>query len=170
MNGMKVGGYDHIAPFPETLGGKLPYDACVVPSGPALVMITPAFGGQPRRNKRWNSRRRELAQQSGQRVMENEAEQPVAVVPAVNLVAMTDVYPLAVKLYYGRTGVDPRRKGILEKWPHVEVVVPFEIDDVYAGCMERPKLFQHRRIVGEGVTDPELEQVAHYKQGIRDAP
>jgi len=101
--------------------------------------------------------------------VEQEPEEKIADILSVDLVTVAEVNFLAIETERSWALVYPGFEGLLEKRAHVEVMVPFKVDEFGPARHELPKLFQDREILGKGdpaISYPELEQIAEDEEGV----
>ena len=166
---MEMSGYDCVASLPETGISEFSQDGDIVPFNLALMMTFPAYPGHPIRYGGNDAHRHIPGNHSGQRIMKQEPEEMVADIPSVDLVTVAKVNTLASQIDSRRPPVNPGIKGLLEKPAHMEVVVPFKVDEFGPARRQLPELFQDREIVGKGnlaTTNPELEQITEDEEGV----
>jgi hypothetical protein len=102
--------------------------------------------------------------------VQSQTEESIAVILAIDLVAMTKVDLLAPYLQNGAPFMYLRLQLFAKEAIEVEIVVPLEVDDPHAAPPHPLQALYNFPIVavdGARVADPEFEQVTQNIQGVR---
>jgi hypothetical protein len=167
---MEVSGDQAVAALHPDVTGKGADDLPVVPAlEPGLITGT-AGALQPGPDPQHDRWRNVVGSDRCQSAVQEQAQQAVATVTGVDLVAMAEKEPPPLQVDNGRTAVHLCPELLAEDWSHVKIVVAFEVHQTASTAHQGLKRCQHvielpERIRGE--TKPEIEQVAHNEERFR---
>ena len=111
-----------------------------------------------------------------QTVMQQESQQAVAAVGAVDLIAVAQKEPFPLHRRHGRSTVDFSRQVLAEDRSEMEVVVAFEVYDAATVAGQIQERFQHRIVLAKGMggkpsqksnRSPMMKRVSVFPSGSR---
>lgn len=68
----------------------------------------------------------------GRRVVEQEPEESISEITRINLITVANVDLFAVNFYDSRFCVESSPKSFREKFPEMEIMIPFKVDYFYS--------------------------------------